>query len=73
MCQVCHQAMLRDVVWPDPLSPSIDHIIPRSDGGGHEEHNLRAAQLNCNGRRGNRDLSEGPSYSVLGTWKAAGV
>jgi hypothetical protein len=63
MCQLCHQPMPRDAAWPDPLSPSIDHIIPRSHGGGHEEHNLRAAHLICNGLRGNRDLSDARALS----------
>lgn len=34
----------------DPLT--VDHITPRSQGGGHERSNLRAAHASCNSRRG---------------------
>ena len=36
----------------DPLVVSIDHIVPRSRGGGHELPNLRIAHFVCNARRG---------------------
>lgn len=38
--------------WPDPLSPSIDHIVPLSLGGTDTAPNKRAAHLLCNTRRG---------------------
>jgi 5-methylcytosine-specific restriction endonuclease McrA len=34
------------------MSLSIDHIIPRSQGGSHKIDNLRAAHLLCNSQRG---------------------
>ena len=33
---------------------SVDHVIPRSCGGTHEQSNLRLAHIDCNGRRGNK-------------------
>jgi HNH endonuclease len=40
--------------WPDPLSPSVDHIMPLSLGGDDVQGNKRAAHLACNVQRGNR-------------------
>jgi hypothetical protein len=39
-------------LWPDPLSPSIDHIVPLSLGGADTAPNKRAAHLLCNTSRG---------------------
>jgi 5-methylcytosine-specific restriction endonuclease McrA len=35
---------------------SVDHVIPRSRGGGDEIENLRPAHGRCNSRRGNRGI-----------------
>lgn len=43
-----------DLTWPDPYSPSIDHIVPLSRGGTHVASNKRAAHLRCNVSRGAR-------------------
>lgn len=37
---------------------TIDHVIPRSRGGGWTWENLVAACQKCNGRKGDRSLSE---------------
>lgn len=42
------------VAWPDPLSKSVDHIVPLSRGGTDTALNKRAAHLVCNVRRNNR-------------------
>jgi 5-methylcytosine-specific restriction endonuclease McrA len=36
----------------DPLAPSVDHVIQRSDGGVDNESNMRAAHRECNKRAG---------------------
>lgn len=53
-CQICRKAIRLDVKWPDPMSMSVDHIVPLSKGGTDEESNVRAAHLGCNSRRGNK-------------------
>jgi 5-methylcytosine-specific restriction endonuclease McrA len=53
-CWLCHQPIMRGMKAPHPLSPSVDHVLPRSRGGGHEVWNLRAAHFQCNSLRGNR-------------------
>jgi hypothetical protein len=50
----CNQPIQPGLQWPDPLSASVDHIIPRSRGGDDTAENLRAAHLVCNVQRGNR-------------------
>jgi hypothetical protein len=53
-CQICEKSIRLDVKWPNPLSMSVDHIVPLSKGGTDEESNVRAAHLGCNSRRGNK-------------------
>jgi len=50
-----------DLAWPDPMSPSLDHIQPLqpSDGsepGLHDPDNVQLAHLSCNARKNNRPL-----------------
>lgn len=53
-CGLCGGAMDRGLPWPDPMSKSIDHIIPLVRGGTHEAHNLQWAHLRCNISKGAR-------------------
>lgn len=55
VCQLCWAPVDRAVHWPDPASPSLDHIECQSwvlvpD---HSPANLRLAHLGCNVARGN--------------------
>ena len=45
-CHLCHQPILGQV--------SIDHVIPRSEGGTDDIENLRPACLACNVKRGTK-------------------
>lgn len=38
--------------YPDPMSASVDHVMPLSQGGHDDAANKRAAHLVCNVRRG---------------------
>lgn len=51
-CGLCEKPLDRDLEWPHPLSPSVDHIVPLALGGGHEQSNLQWACLVCNVRKG---------------------
>ena len=53
-CGLCNEAVPRDAKYPDPLSPSLDHILPLSKGGHHVMENVQLAHLDCNVRKGNR-------------------
>jgi 5-methylcytosine-specific restriction endonuclease McrA len=53
-CGLCHRQIPQGVPYPHPRSPSIDHIVPLSQGGDHSPVNLQAAHLRCNVAKGNR-------------------
>lgn len=48
VCYLCHEAFS-----DDPLSGSLDHVVPQSKGGG-DSGNLLAAHKTCNGRKSDR-------------------
>lgn len=54
VCGICGERIDSAVSYPDPLSVSLDHIIPLSNGGGHVLANVQASHLVCNVRKGNR-------------------
>lgn len=62
-CGICAGPIDRRLKWPHPDSPSIDHILPLSMGGAHEQENAQWAHLACNLRKGNR-LSETPALAA---------
>ncbi|HTE56958.1 MAG TPA: HNH endonuclease [Kofleriaceae bacterium] len=57
-CRLCSLPIDPAVAWPDPMSPSVDHVIPLSRGGAHAMGNVQSAHLGCNSSKGNRLLSE---------------
>jgi 5-methylcytosine-specific restriction endonuclease McrA len=44
--------------WPDARAATMDHIIPRSAGGGSTEDNLVLACYGCNNRRSDQPASD---------------
>ena len=58
ICQLCLQPIDLTLDYPNPMSYSIDHKIPRSLGGTHEQRNLQASHLVCNVRRGNKPIDK---------------
>lgn len=53
-CGLCGDLVDMSLSWPNPASPSVDHVIPWSLGGTHDLSNLQLAHLSCNCRKGNR-------------------
>lgn len=51
ICGLCHALVERRRHFPDPLSASLDHIIPVSRGGEHKPENVQLAHLICNSRK----------------------
>jgi hypothetical protein len=64
-CQLCRNAVNKGLKWPDPLSASIDHVIPISLGGEHSYANTQLAHLVCNIRKGNR-ITEPQQLALIG-------
>lgn len=48
VCGICKVDVDPGVPYPDPWSPSLDHIIPMSKGGPHLPWNVRCTHLICN-------------------------
>lgn len=53
-CHLCHRKVSPRRHWPDPLSASLDHIVPLSVGGEHTYTNVATAHLQCNMSKHNR-------------------
>ena len=58
-CHICGQLVDWTLRGPDPLSKSLDHLIPLSKGGSHGPGNVRLAHLRCNQRKGSRLIEQG--------------
>ncbi|GLB62657.1 hypothetical protein NCCP2495_05350 [Dietzia sp. NCCP-2495] len=54
VCQLCDEPIDPGAAWPDPGTPSIDHVVPLSLGGDDTPRNTQAAHMGCNSSKGNR-------------------
>jgi hypothetical protein len=50
-CGICEESLDRELRHPDPMSPTIDHIIALARGGTHTQDNLQWAHRTCNLRK----------------------
>jgi hypothetical protein len=57
-CQICNKRIDKRLRFPNPMSASIDHIIPLSEGGTDEPKNVQAAHWRCNVAKGNRPAND---------------
>ena len=57
-CQLCGLAISKVVKYPDPMSASLDHILPLTAGGHHIAANLQAAHMGCNAAKSNRPVGD---------------
>lgn len=53
-CGICQETVDLTIRYPDPASPSVDHVIPRSKGGADDLTNYQLACLGCNVRKRDR-------------------
>lgn len=58
-CGICGLKVDRTLAWPDPMSASLDHIVPLSRGGSHTLDNVQCAHLVCNTRKNDTVLPAG--------------
>lgn len=52
VCQLCDCPVLPNLSPSDIWAPTLDHIVPRSRGGSHEDENLQLAHRWCNSVKG---------------------
>lgn len=57
-CQLCSKPTNRVYSRRDMLSPTLDHIIPISQGGGHIRSNVQLAHLICNSRKADGGIGQ---------------
>ena len=55
ICGICGKPVDKNIPYPNPMSPCIDHIIP-IDKGGHPSDidNLQLAHMTCNRQKSNK-------------------
>jgi 5-methylcytosine-specific restriction endonuclease McrA len=54
MCRLCGGEVDRTRPSADPMAPTLDHVIPRAQGGPHTRANTQLAHRVCNQRKGAR-------------------
>lgn len=59
ICQHCQKRVDKRFKYPNPMSASLDHIVPLSKGGSHTYDNVQLAHLVCNVSKGDRLLPQG--------------
>jgi len=57
ICYLCESPVDREGGPNGPLAPSLDHVFPRSLGGGDTPSNLKTACRACNSRKGIKVLT----------------
>lgn len=58
-CSLCGSLVDLSLAYPDPMSRSVDHVVPRSRGGADDFSNYALSHLKCNVRKNNRPPTEG--------------
>lgn len=53
ICIVCQDHIDPALAWPDPMSASLEHVVPLSEGGTHTWDNVAPAHLLCNTKKDN--------------------
>lgn len=52
-CQLCGKKVNKRLHWPNPMSATLDHIVPLANGGQHIPENCQLAHFMCNSTRSN--------------------
>lgn len=58
ICGLCTEPVDRELRYPDPMSPSLDHVVPLARGGHHVLENVQLAHLICNVKKQARVAEE---------------
>jgi hypothetical protein len=59
VCAICGLPVDKSLKYPNPLSATVDHIIPVSKGGHPSDiDNLQLAHFTCNRQKGNKLQAE---------------
>ena len=65
ICQICHKRVDKKLKHPNPMSQTLDHIIPLSKGGTHTYNNVQLAHWRCNISKQNNVLPQGEQLRIF--------
>lgn len=65
-CGICRKAVNSKLKYPDPMSASLDHIVPIAAGGGHLYSNVQCAHWECNVLKSDHAVERGEQLLLLG-------
>lgn len=57
-CQLCGGRVRVGAQVPDPLAPTLDHIVPLAAGGEHSYLNVQTAHFRCNTRKSHTGVGQ---------------
>ena len=59
VCAICGKPVDKSIKYPDPMSPTVDHIIPLDKNGDPTAlDNLQLAHRYCNRQKSNKIMGE---------------
>lgn len=64
-CQHCKIRVNKKLKYPDPMSASLDHIVPLNRGGSHTYSNVQLAHFVCNISKQDRTLPQGEQLRIF--------
>lgn len=73
VCALCGMPLDKSLKYPDPMSISIDHIIPVALGGKSTLDNLQATHLICNKEKGKRIIPNEKTNRMISNNKSNGL
>lgn len=65
-CQLCGRSVNRRATAPHPKAPTLDHIVPVSEGGAHSASNVQCAHFLCNALKGAGVWGSGEQLRLVG-------
>lgn len=66
-CYLCGERINFRLRWPNPKSPSLDHVIPLSRGGAHTLENCAMTHWECNNKKNANLVDRRPEPTLLST------
>lgn len=74
ICWLCGELIDMDLVWPDPMYGTVDHIKPvkelsRTDPLLYDPRNLKPAHLSCNARRARTGTMKVAEHPTSRNWR----